>query len=80
MFKFNEAISLEVRCENQAEIDYHWDKFGAGGDPKAQVCGRLKDKYGLSWQIVSADWVDILRAATPEQSELVVARKVANLG
>ncbi len=51
-FKFNEAISLMVRCESQAEIDYFWDKLGAGGDPKAQPCGWLKDKYGLSWQIV----------------------------
>ncbi len=51
-FKFNEAISLMARCESQAEIDYFWDKLGAGGDPKAQQCGWLKDKYGLSWQIV----------------------------
>ena len=68
-FKFNEAISLEVRCENQAEIDYYWDKLGAGGDPKAQQCGWLKDKYGLSWQVVPAKWVDMMRDATPQQSE-----------
>jgi len=52
IFKFNEAVSLQVRCKNQAEVDYYWEKLGAGGDPKAQVCGWLKDKYGLSWQIV----------------------------
>ena len=69
IFKFSEAVSLEVRCENQAEIDYYWEKLGAGGDPKAQVCGWLKDKYGLSWQVVSADWVNMLRDATPAQSE-----------
>jgi predicted 3-demethylubiquinone-9 3-methyltransferase (glyoxalase superfamily) len=51
-FKFNEAISLQVECENQKEIDYYWEKLGAGGDPKAQQCGWLKDKYGLSWQVV----------------------------
>jgi predicted 3-demethylubiquinone-9 3-methyltransferase (glyoxalase superfamily) len=51
-FKFNEAVSLEVECDTQEEIDYYWEKLGAGGDPKAQVCGWLKDKYGLSWQIV----------------------------
>ena len=51
-FKFNEAISLQVLCENQQEIDYYWEKLSAGGDPNAQVCGWLKDKYGLSWQIV----------------------------
>lgn len=51
-FKFNEAISLEVRCESQEEIDYYWERLGAGGDPTAQVCGWLKDKFGVSWQIV----------------------------
>jgi predicted 3-demethylubiquinone-9 3-methyltransferase (glyoxalase superfamily) len=52
--RFNEAISLEVRCETQAEIDRYWEKLSDGGDPKAQQCGWLKDKYGLSWQIVPA--------------------------
>lgn len=51
-FKFNEAVSLQVNCRDQEEIDYYWEKLGAGGDPKAQVCGWLKDKYGLSWQVV----------------------------
>jgi predicted 3-demethylubiquinone-9 3-methyltransferase (glyoxalase superfamily) len=51
-FKFNEAVSMQVNCADQEEIDYYWEKLGAGGDPKAQVCGWLKDKYGLSWQIV----------------------------
>jgi predicted 3-demethylubiquinone-9 3-methyltransferase (glyoxalase superfamily) len=52
-FKFNEAISLQVHCKDQAEVDYYWSKLSAGGDPEAQVCGWLKDKYGLSWQIVA---------------------------
>jgi predicted 3-demethylubiquinone-9 3-methyltransferase (glyoxalase superfamily) len=52
IFKFNEAISLQVNCETQEEIDYYWEKLGAGGDEKAQQCGWLKDKYGVSWQIV----------------------------
>ena len=51
-FKFNEAVSLQVNCANQQEIDYYWEKLSAGGDPKAQQCGWLKDKYGLSWQVV----------------------------
>jgi predicted 3-demethylubiquinone-9 3-methyltransferase (glyoxalase superfamily) len=54
-FKFNEAISLEVHCESQEEIDYYWERLGAGGDPSAQVCGWLKDKFGVSWQVVPAD-------------------------
>ena len=52
VFTFNEAISLQVYCETQEEIDDYWEKLSAGGDPKAQVCGWLKDRYGLSWQVV----------------------------
>ena len=52
VFKFNEAVSLQVNCETQDEIDYYWDKLSAGGDPNAQQCGWLKDRYGLSWQVV----------------------------
>jgi predicted 3-demethylubiquinone-9 3-methyltransferase (glyoxalase superfamily) len=52
MFKFNEAISFQVDCESQEEVDYYWEKLSEGGDKKAQQCGWLKDKYGLSWQIV----------------------------
>ena len=51
-FKFNEAISFQVICETQKEIDHYWDKLSQGGDPKAQQCGWLKDKFGLSWQVV----------------------------
>jgi predicted 3-demethylubiquinone-9 3-methyltransferase (glyoxalase superfamily) len=51
-FTFNEAISFQVNCATQDEIDYYWEKLGAGGDPKAQVCGWVKDRYGLSWQVV----------------------------
>ena len=50
LFKFNEAISLVVNCETQQEIDYYWEKLSA--DPAAEQCGWLKDKYGVSWQIV----------------------------
>jgi predicted 3-demethylubiquinone-9 3-methyltransferase (glyoxalase superfamily) len=49
---FNEAISFVVNCEDQNEVDYFWNKLSKGGDEKAQQCGWLKDKYGLSWQIV----------------------------
>jgi predicted 3-demethylubiquinone-9 3-methyltransferase (glyoxalase superfamily) len=52
LFKFNEAVSLQVFCKTQAEIDYYWDKLSQGGDPSAQACGWLKDRFGLSWQIV----------------------------
>jgi predicted 3-demethylubiquinone-9 3-methyltransferase (glyoxalase superfamily) len=52
MFKFNEAISFQVSCESQEEVDYYWEKLSKGGDENAQRCGWLKDKYGVSWQIV----------------------------
>lgn len=50
LFKFNEAISFVVNCENQEEIDHYWAKLSA--DPNAEQCGWLKDKFGVSWQIV----------------------------
>ena len=52
VFTFNEAVSLQVFCETQQEIDHYWERLSAGGDPKAQQCGWLKDRYGLSWQVV----------------------------
>jgi predicted 3-demethylubiquinone-9 3-methyltransferase (glyoxalase superfamily) len=54
IFKFTEAISLVVNCRDQAEVDYYWGKLTAGGDPAAQQCGWLKDKFGVSWQVVPA--------------------------
>lgn len=51
-FKFNEAVSFQVNCETQEEVDYYWEKLSEGGDEKAQQCGWLKDKFGLSWQVV----------------------------
>ena len=53
LFTFNESISFIVRCETQEEIDYYWEKLTAGGGEEGQ-CGWLKDKYGLSWQVVPA--------------------------
>jgi predicted 3-demethylubiquinone-9 3-methyltransferase (glyoxalase superfamily) len=60
-FKFNEAISLQVYCETQAEVDYYWEKLSKGGDPKAQQCGWVKDKYGLSWQVVPTVLPELLK-------------------
>ena len=59
-FKFNEAISFQVHCETQEEVDYYWDKLTAEGDPAAQQCGWLKDKYGLSWQVVPKSLLEML--------------------
>lgn len=52
MFTFNEAVSLVVNCDSQDEVDHYWNSLSAGGDPRAQQCGWLKDRYGLSWQVV----------------------------
>src|SRR5687767_5911399 len=60
IFKFNEAISFIVNCETQEEIDYYWNKLSEGGDKKAQQCGWLKDKYGLSWQVVPTILDDLI--------------------
>lgn len=52
VFTFNEAISLQIPCDTQEEADFYWEKLREGGDEKAQQCGWLKDKFGVSWQIV----------------------------
>jgi len=72
-FKFNEAVSFQVMCETQDEIDRFWDKLSAGGDEKARQCGWLKDKYGLSWQIVPRALVQLLQDKDPAKSKRVMA-------
>lgn len=69
VFKFNEAVSLMVQCDDQKEIDYYWEKLGAGGDPEAQVCGWLKDRFGLSWQINWKGTEDLWRDASSPGSQ-----------
>ena len=60
MFKFNEAVSFVVDCATQKDVDYYWDRLGEGGDPNARQCGWLKDKFGLSWQVVPGEMVALL--------------------
>jgi len=60
-FKFTEAISFFVNCKTQEEVDYYWEKLSEGGDERAQQCGWLKDKYGLSWQVVPTALVEMLQ-------------------
>ena len=71
MFKFTEAISMVVNCETQAEVDQYWDKLSAGGQPG--VCGWLKDKFGLSWQIVPTALIEMAQDKDPEKSQRVMA-------
>ena len=69
VFHFNEAVSLQVYCETQQEIDHYWDKLSAGGDPQAQQCGWLKDRYGVSWQIVALPLLEMLTDAATEKAQ-----------
>lgn len=69
-FKFTEAISFVVNCETQEEVDYFWEHLSEGGTEVQ--CGWLKDKYGLSWQIVPAALVQLLKDKDPEKSERVM--------
>lgn len=52
VFKFSEAVSFQIECETQEELNHYWERLSEGGDPQAQQCGWLKDKFGLSWQVV----------------------------
>ena len=61
-FKFNPAVSLMIHCDTQAEIDHYWSALSEGGDPAAQQCGWLADRYGLTWQVTLRDWERLLNA------------------
>lgn len=72
IFKFTEAISFIINCKTQDEIDVLWEKLSEGGDEKAQQCGWLKDKYGVSWQIVPAIMDKLMRDKNPAKTEKVM--------
>lgn len=72
VFRFNEAISFQVQCKSQNEVDYYWQKLSKGGDEKAQQCGWLKDKYGVSWQIVPTVLGEMLQDKDPKKSGKVM--------
>ena len=65
-FKFTEAVSFQIECESQDEVDFFWEKLGAGGQPEAQQCGWVKDKFGLSWQVVPRGFADMMNAPDAE--------------
>jgi predicted 3-demethylubiquinone-9 3-methyltransferase (glyoxalase superfamily) len=69
VFKFNEAISFQVNCDTQKEVDHFWQKLSEGGDEKAQQCGWLKDKYGVSWQVVPKILPELLKDPDRSKSE-----------
>ena len=61
VFKFNEAVSFQVLCDSQEEIDFYWAELSKGGDPNAQQCGWLEDRFGLSWQVVPRGMAGMLK-------------------
>ncbi len=61
VFKFNEAVSFQVHCASQEELDHYWSRLSQGGDERAQQCGWLKDRFGVSWQIVPTVVGEMLR-------------------
>jgi predicted 3-demethylubiquinone-9 3-methyltransferase (glyoxalase superfamily) len=66
VFKFNEAISLYVECEDQAEVDYFWKRLSAA--PESEQCGWLKDKFGLSWQVIPKQMEELLRSPNRQKA------------
>jgi predicted 3-demethylubiquinone-9 3-methyltransferase (glyoxalase superfamily) len=72
LFKFNEAISFQIYCDTQKEIDYYWQKLTEGGDKDAQVCGWLKDKFGVSWQVVPLVLIKMLQDKDSNKTESVM--------
>ncbi len=71
LFKFNESVSFMVNCDTQEEIDYYWQKLTAGG--QEQPCGWLKDKFGLSWQVVPTAMAAMMQNGSQEQIARVTA-------
>ncbi len=71
---FNESVSFVVNCDDQKELDNFWDKLSESGDPKAQMCGWLKDKYGVSWQIVPTKLGELLSSKEDGKSQRVMQK------
>ena len=71
-FRFTEAISFVVHCETQEEVDRYWERLSAGGDDRAQQCGWLKDRFGLSWQVVPGALIELLSHPDPATAARVM--------
>lgn len=73
IFTFNEAISFQINCATQEEVDYYWQRLSAGGDEQAQQCGWLKDRYGVSWQVVPTALIEMLADPDYDKSQRSMA-------
>jgi predicted 3-demethylubiquinone-9 3-methyltransferase (glyoxalase superfamily) len=72
LFTFNEAISFQIMCADQEEVDYYWNRLTQGGDPSAQQCGWLKDKFGVSWQVVPTGMVEMMNHPDRKKADRVM--------
>jgi predicted 3-demethylubiquinone-9 3-methyltransferase (glyoxalase superfamily) len=72
LFKFNEAVSFQIMCETQEEMDHYWNKLTEGGDTQAQQCGWLKDRYGVSWQVVPTVLAELMSDPDKEKAGRVM--------
>lgn len=72
LFSFNQAVSFVVDCKSQEEVDYYWEKLSTGGDENARQCGWLKDKFGLSWQIIPTVLPELLNDPDPDKASRVM--------
>lgn len=72
IFTHSPAVSFQVHCDTQAEIDHHWEALTEGGDPAAQQCGWLKDRFGVSWQVVPSAMSQWMSGGDPAKSERVM--------
>lgn len=73
VFTFSEAISLQVLCATQEDVDHYWERLGEGGDPAAQQCGWLKDRYGVSWQVIPAVLLELINDPDQQKAQRVTA-------
>lgn len=73
VFKFNEAISFQIHCRTQEEVDHYWDRLSEGGNAKAQQCGWIKDKFGVSWQVIPTALMEMLQDQDHAKSQRVTA-------
>ncbi len=84
VFTFNEAISLQIQCDTQEEVDYYWERLADGGDEKAQQCGWLKDRFGVSWQVTPTILAEMLKdpdaARAARATEAMLRMKKLDIG
>ena len=73
LFTFTEAVSFQVSCDSQDDIDYYWNALGEGGDEAARQCGWLKDRFGLSWQVVPRSLGALMTSTVPGATERVMS-------